>query len=72
MNKKRKTIFWDYDIEKIDFSKPAAKIWYLTRKLQFGDFSDIKKNELKKFLPKLNINPSLKELLRNFLKTNAQ
>jgi len=68
---KQETIFWDYNIDKINLKKPQSKIWYLTRKLQFGDFSGISKKDLKKYLPKLNINHSLKELLRNFLKTNA-
>lgn len=66
-----KAIFWDYDLSEADLSNPKTKIWYLTRKLQFGDFSGISKVDLRKYLPKLNINPYLKELLQNFLKANA-
>lgn len=68
---KNKAIFWDYDLDKIDLSQPQAKIWYLNRKLQFGDLSGITKRDLKKYLPQLNINLSLKELLQNYLKINA-
>ncbi|MFH1565423.1 MAG: hypothetical protein ABIC82_06350 [bacterium] len=68
---KNKAIFWDYNLDKIDLSQPQAKIWYLNRKLQFGDLSGITKRDLKKYLPQLNINLSLKELLQNYLKTNA-
>lgn len=66
-----KAIFWDYDMDKIDLENPKAKKWYLERKIKFGDFSDISKKDLKKYLPKLDIDPSMKELLRNFLKKYA-
>lgn len=66
-----KAIFWDYDLTKIDFKNPKVKLWYLNRKLQFGDLSEIKKTDLKKYLPKLAIDTSLKELLQNYLKKYA-
>lgn len=65
-----KAIFWDYEINKAKFSDPKVKLWYLTRKLQFGDLSGITKADLKKYLSKIKINPSLKELLQNFLRSN--
>lgn len=72
MNKKiNKRIFWDYDVRKMDLSNPKVKIWYLNRKLLFGDLSGLNRTDLRKYLPKLNINPSLKELLRNYLKSHA-
>lgn len=70
-NNKEKSIFWDYDINKAKLSDPKVKSWYLTRKLQFGDFSGINKKDLKKYLPNLDINPFLKELLQNYLKSNV-
>lgn len=66
-----KPIFWDYDLSKMDLKNPIVLIWYLNRKLQFGDLSGLKKSDLKKYLPKLNINDSLRELLTNFLKKHA-
>lgn len=71
-NKTDKKIFWDYDLNKIDLSKPKIKAWFLTRKLQFGNLRGLSKKDLKKYLPKLEINPSLKELLQNYLKTNTK
>ena len=65
--RKKQAIFWDYDTEKMDLNNPSVKIWRLSRQLQFGDLSGIKKEELKKYLPLLEINSSLKELLRNYL-----
>lgn len=70
-NQSSKAIFWDYDLSKMDLSNPKIRIWYLSRKLQFGDFSGISKVDLKKYLSKLNINFYLKELLQNYLKSNA-
>ncbi|MBU2109839.1 hypothetical protein KKB71_02725 [Patescibacteria group bacterium] len=67
-----KAIFWDYDMKKSDISKPKAKIWYLNRKLQFGDLKGIKKSDLKKHLYQLNIDPNLRELLKNYLAKNAR
>lgn len=71
INEKNKSIFWDYDLRKSNLADPKNRIWYLTRKLQFGDFSNIRKKELKENLSKLKISRSLKELLSNFLKSNA-
>jgi len=65
---KNKGIFWDYDVSKINLKNPKIKKWYLSRKLRFGDLKGLKKSELKKHLPGLNIDRSLKELLRNYLK----
>jgi len=66
---KSKAIFWDYNLDKADLSNPKIKGWYLERKLNFGDFSGITKSDLKKYLPLIEIDPSLKELLYNFLKS---
>lgn len=71
-NKADKKIFWDYDLNKIDLSKPKIKAWFLSRKLRFGNLRDISKKDLKKYLPKLEINPSLKELLQNYLRANVK
>jgi len=72
MNRQKSKIIWDYDVKKMDLSNPKVKIWYLNRKLRFGDLLGLTKTDLKKYLPKLDINPSLKELLSNYLKTCAR
>jgi len=71
MDGQQSKIIWDYDVKKMDLSNPKVKIWYLNRKLRFGDLLGLKKSDLKKYLPKLDINSSFKELLRNYLKTSA-
>ena len=67
-----KAIFWDYNVDKMDLNNLDVKLWYLTRKLEFGDFSGITKNDLKKHLGQLNVDQSLKELLQNYLKVNVK
>ena len=67
-----KQIFWDYDMENADLDDPKVKKWYLKRKIDFGDFSDIKGAELRKYLPELDIDSSMKELIHNYLYPNEQ
>ncbi len=69
-NKFVKKIFWDYDIDKADLNNPEVKLWYLTRKLEFGDLSGVTENDLREYLTRIDIDPSLKELLQNYLKIN--
>lgn len=69
-NEKNKAIFWDYDIDKMDLRNPRVKVWYLNRKIQFGDLRGISRRDLRKYLPKLQIDPSMRELLSNFLQSN--
>ena len=68
---KNKTIFWDYNIKKMDLGNPEVKIWYLNRKLKFGDLRALKKLTLKSIFFKLNIDSSLRELLSNYFAKNA-
>lgn len=69
--KKEKQIFWDYDLKRMDLSNPKIMVWYLNRKLKFGDLSGITKANLKKHLSKLDISRSLRGLLKNYLKSNV-
>jgi len=64
---KQQSTIWDYDTSTMDLSNPETKIWYLTRKLNFGDFSDLKQQDIKHYLPQLNINPTLKQMLKRYL-----
>lgn len=66
--KVNKKYIWDYDVSSLDLSKKTALIWYLERKINHGDWKSLDKKTLKKNLPKLNINPYLKKILKNFLK----
>lgn len=59
---------WDYDIEKMDFSDPDVLKWYLKRKIDYNDWSGIKYEHLKKYLPELEgIDPYKKEILEGFI-----
>ncbi|GEM_PF-935910 len=60
--------FWDYKIKKSDLKKPEVKKFWLERKINFCDWKGIKKKDLEKYLPSLNIRPDLKNLLTTFLK----
>ena len=51
--KKEKQIFWDYNLSKMDLSDPKILVWYLSRKIRFGDLTGVKKSDLKKYLSKL-------------------
>jgi len=62
-----KSIIWDYDFKKMKLDDPKAKIWFLNRKLQFGQLEGIKKKDLEKYLLQLEINPYLRQLLENYL-----
>lgn len=58
---------WDYDVKNLDLSNPRVLVWYLQRKIEYGDWEVIDKKTLKKYLPKLKINPYLKNILRKYL-----
>ena len=62
---------WDYDVKKLDLSNPAVLRWYLERKIKHGDWEALDKETLKKHLPELKINPYLKQILLDFLKSHG-
>ena len=62
---------WDYDVKNLDLSNSSVLIWYLERKIEYGDWEVLDRKTLKKYLPKLNINPYLKKILKDFLKKHA-
>jgi hypothetical protein len=63
-----KKYIWDYDVKKLDLKNPKVLIWYLERKIEYGDWEALNKEILKKYLPKLKIDFYLKRILKNFLK----
>lgn len=62
---------WDYDASQLDLSDPEVLCWYLQRKIECGDWEALDKETLRKYLPKLDINPYLRRILTNFLKENG-
>lgn len=69
---KSSPFIWDYDPKSIDLSNPKIMKWYLERKISHGDFTDLRKKDIKKFLPKLDIDPYLKQLLGKYFKAHAK
>ncbi len=57
---------WDYDINNLDLSDPASAKWYLTRKINFGDWQSVNHRLLQKYLPQLDIDPTLKKMLQKY------
>lgn len=60
-------IFWDYKIKRNDLRKPEVKKFQLTRKINFCDWQGIKKKDLEKYLPELDIMEDTRNLLKMFL-----
>lgn len=61
-----KKYIWDYDINSIDLKKPAVLRWYLARKINFGDWESIKSKLIERHLNHLDIDPTLKKMLRKY------
>jgi len=66
-----KKYIWDYNVKKMDFKNPEVLIWYLQRKIEYGDWEVLDRKTLKEYLPRLEINSYLNQILRNFLKKYA-
>lgn len=62
-----KKYIWEYDVSNLNLSDPEVLRWYLERKIQFGDWSALNKQILKKQLPYLKIDKYLKIILSDFL-----
>jgi hypothetical protein len=62
MKANRKYI-WDYDIKSVDLKKPAVLRWYLSRKINFGDWRSLDTKLVEKNLSDLEIDSALKKML---------
>lgn len=61
-----KKYIWDYDLESIDLRKKAVLRWYLSRKINFGDWGSLKSKLVEKNLDYLEIDPTLKQMLKKY------
>ena len=61
-----KKYIWDYDVKSINLQKTGVLRWYLARKINFGDWSAIKSELVKKHLDYLDIDPTLKKMLKKY------
>lgn len=66
--KKNKKFIWDYDISKMNLNDSDTMKWYLKRKIEFGDWESIDRKTLSQFLPELDLDFGMKNLLSIFLK----
>lgn len=61
-----KKYIWDYDLNSIDLKKTAVLRWYLARKINFGDWESLKSKIVEKHLDQLEIDPTLKIMLKKY------
>mgnify|MGYP001602913781 CR=1 FL=1 len=66
-NGSTKRFIWDYNTKNIDLHDPEIMKWYLKRKIDFSDWKSIDRKMLEKYLSDLDIDPSMKKLLSQFL-----
>ena len=55
---------WDYDVSSIDLRNRAVLRWYLSRKINFGDWRALDSKVVEKNLDGLQIDPTLKKMLK--------
>lgn len=70
--KKTKKYIWDYDIKSLNLENKKTLLWYLKRKIEYGDWESLDRRTLKKYLPQLKIDPYLKNILKDFLQKYAR
>src|SRR3990167_8272541 len=63
-----KKYIWDYDTKNMDLSDPEILLWYLKRKIEYGDWEVLDRKTLKKYLPKIEIDFYLKYILAEIKK----
>ena len=57
---------WDYDIKSLDLKNPEVLKWYLSRKINFGDWRSLDSKIVEQNLDYLDIDPTLKRMLKNY------
>lgn len=61
-----KKYIWDYNLTLIDLNKPRVLHWYISRKINFGDWSALDSKVVKDNLKFLSIDSTLKKMLTNY------
>lgn len=62
-NQQKTPAVWDYDISSADFSDPWVMRWYLSRRINYADWKGLRKADIKKHLPQLDISNGMRKLL---------
>ncbi|MCX6812467.1 MAG: hypothetical protein NTW79_02500 [Candidatus Berkelbacteria bacterium] len=61
-----KKFIWDYETKNLNLKNPAVLRWYLARKINFGDYKSLNTKILEKNLADLEIDPTLKSMIKKF------
>lgn len=61
-----KKYIWDYDPKTVDLKSPEVLRWYLARKIGFGDWKSLDAKLLEENLNQLEIDPTLKQMLKKY------
>ncbi len=62
-NRQKTSAVWDYDIQSLNFSNPWVMRWYLARRINYADWRGLRKADIKKHLPRLDISTGMRQLL---------
>jgi len=57
---------WDYDTKNLDLQNPNILIWYLSRKINYGEWQKLDNALIEKHLNQLDIDPTLKKMLKKY------
>ena len=66
-NKQKTQAIWDYDISSANFADPWVMRWYLSRRINHADWKGLRRADIKKHLPRLDIEPGMKKFLKRAL-----
>lgn len=61
-----KKYIWDYDIASVKLKNPRVLRWYLSRKINFGDWKALDSELVRINLESLDIDPTLKLMLKKY------
>lgn len=67
MIKKTQRGIWETNVKDINLENPETLRFYVERKINIGDWEALDKQSVAALLPKLNIDPYLKQIIQNFI-----
>jgi len=69
MIRKKQRGVWETDVQTLDLKNPSVLRWYVERKIQAADWGALDRATVAKLLPELKLEPGLRAVLQDFLKT---
>jgi hypothetical protein len=58
---------WETDVRSLDLKQPDVLKWYVERKINIGDWTALDQKTLAAVLPKVKIDPYLRQILEEFI-----